>query len=65
MKKNLSESKETPAEELVVIPDECGDSLWDAVLQQEEKKQDAKTSEHAALLLNNIDAAKASTTLQP
>lgn len=27
--------KEIPANEPIVIADECGDSLWDAVLQQE------------------------------
>lgn len=26
-------------EEDVVIPDECGDTLWDKVLEQEEKKK--------------------------
>jgi hypothetical protein len=30
-------------EEDVVLPDECGDTLWDKVLEQEEKKDaDAK-----------------------
>lgn len=27
----------TPAEDPIVLPDECGDTLWDAVLQQEVK----------------------------
>jgi hypothetical protein len=26
-------------DENVVIPDECGDTLWDKVLEQEEKKE--------------------------
>jgi hypothetical protein len=32
-------------DEDVVIPDECGDTLWDKVLEQEEKKE-ADTKEN-------------------
>lgn len=32
MKKRLITEKEKPKTEPIVIPDECGDSLWDAVL---------------------------------
>jgi len=46
MEKDSSKTPETPLtvalqkpeEEEIVIPDECGDSLWDKVLTQEEKK---------------------------
>jgi len=58
MKKNLSELKEISADEPVVIPDECGDTLWDAVLQQDEKITDEETSKNGALLLNRIDTVK-------
>ncbi len=34
MKNNLEKEKSKPAIEPVVIPDECGDSLWDSVLVQ-------------------------------
>jgi hypothetical protein len=33
MKQKLIETK--PKEEVIVIVDECGDSLWDAVLTQQ------------------------------
>lgn len=33
----MKHQEKTPDEELVVLPDECGDTLWDAVLQQEVK----------------------------
>ena len=32
-------------DENVVIPDECGDTLWDKVLEQEEKKNAAASSD--------------------
>lgn len=34
MKKEFITGKEKPGAEPIVIPDECGDSLWDAVLDQ-------------------------------
>jgi fructose-specific phosphotransferase system component IIB len=35
MKNEISNEKERQAEEPIVIADECGDSMWDAVLGQE------------------------------
>lgn len=41
--------------ELIVIPDECGDTLWDAVLQQEANACRIKNiSRNAASLLNKV-----------
>lgn len=61
MKNDLAKEKETPATEPIVIADECGDSMWDAVLQQEVKACEAKTvSKNAASLLNRIDAVQVS-----
>lgn len=58
----IKETIETTAEE-VVIPDECGDTMWDAVLQQEVKTCGARTvSKNAASLLNRIDAVQVSDT---
>jgi hypothetical protein len=34
MEKDLINEKEKPANEPIVITGECGDSMWDAVLQQ-------------------------------
>mgnify|MGYP006915276537 CR=1 FL=1 len=57
MKKELKETEHKPADEPIVIADECGDTLWDAVLQQEVKACDVKNvSNTAASLLNSIDA---------
>jgi hypothetical protein len=58
----IKETNEATTEE-VVIPDECGDTMWDAVLQQEVKTCGAKTaSKNAASLLNRIDAVQVSDT---
>jgi hypothetical protein len=35
---NRGKSDENTAKEIIVIPDECGDTLWDAVLAQNEEK---------------------------
>lgn len=56
MKKILEETENKPADEPIVIADECGDSLWDTVLQQELKTGDVKMSNGATSLLNNVDA---------
>ena len=41
--------------EPVFIPDECGDTLWDEVLQQDVKTCDTKPgSPNAAFLLKNM-----------
>jgi uncharacterized protein with ATP-grasp and redox domains len=59
MKKDLINEKEKPADESIVIADECGDSMWDAVLQQEVKECDVKVvSKNASALLNRIDAVQ-------
>ncbi len=53
LKKDLINEKERPADEPIVIADECGDSMWDAVLQQEVKTCDVKAvSKNASSLLN-------------
>ena len=57
MKNDSTNKKDTVITEEVVIPDECGDTLWDAVLQQEVKSCDVKgNSKNAAPLFNRIDA---------
>ena len=61
MNDNLIHPKDKPADELIVIADECGDSMWDAVLRQEVKADDMKEiSTNASLLLNTINAAQES-----
>lgn len=42
--KAAPENKEQPDEQFV-IPDECGDTLWDAVLKQEEAKENRLKNE--------------------
>jgi hypothetical protein len=62
MKKDLTNEKEKPVAEPIVIADECGDSMWDEVLQQEVKACDVKSiSETAAVLLNRINAVQVPT----
>jgi len=59
MKKDIEQAVKVPANELIVIADECGDTLWDAVLQQEVKSCDVKiVSNTAASLLKSIDAVR-------
>ncbi|HRI21215.1 MAG TPA: hypothetical protein PLA68_09670 [Panacibacter sp.] len=65
MKKDEENEKSKVAEEPVVIPDECGDSMWDEVLQQEVKACDIKTiSKNASSLLNRIVAVQVSDTTE-
>jgi hypothetical protein len=53
--------KEIPANEPIVIADECGDSLWDAVLEQEVKACHVKnTSKVASALLAGIEKIQVS-----
>lgn len=53
LKTDLINEKERSADEPIVIADECGDSMWDAVLQQEVKTCDVKAvSKNASSLLN-------------
>jgi hypothetical protein len=34
MEKDLTKEKDEAAPEEIVIPDECGDTMWDAVLKE-------------------------------
>ena len=53
--------KDKSAGEPLVIADECGDSMWDAVLSQEVKACDMKEiSTNTALLPNSINVAQES-----
>ncbi|HET9058119.1 MAG TPA: hypothetical protein VFN30_14840 [Chitinophagaceae bacterium] len=57
MNKNLNDVKDKSADEPIVIPDECGDTMWDAVLQQKARACDEKTvPESTNSLLYRIDA---------
>ena len=59
MNNHFIHSKDKIADEPIVIADECGDSMWDAVLNQEVKACDVKKiSINASLLLNRINAAQ-------
>lgn len=42
MNENLKSHANNSADEPIVIPDECGDSMWDAVLAQEVKTCNVK-----------------------
>ena len=65
MKKDLISEKEKPANEPIVIADECGDSMWDAVLQQEVKACDVNAvSKNASSLLSIIDTVQVSDTTE-
>jgi hypothetical protein len=56
-------NKEKTGNEPVVIADECGDSMWDVVLQQEvEACEVTDISKHAATLLKRIDTAEVTDT---
>ena len=62
MNNHFIHSKDKTADEPIVIADECGDSMWDAVLNQEVKACDVKKiSINASLLLNRINAAQEAT----
>jgi hypothetical protein len=61
MKKSLRETGKKPADEPIVIADECGDSMWDAVLGQQEKACGVKVvSKNATSLLKSMDVAEMS-----
>lgn len=63
MKKDFVETENEPVDEPIVIADECGDSMWDDVLNQEVKACKVKVvSKSASSLLNSIDAVKVSDT---
>ena len=62
MKKDFVNEENKSKGEPIVIADECGDSMWDAVLNQEVKACDGeKISINASLLLNRINAAQEAT----
>lgn len=44
--------------EKVVIPDECGDTMWDEVLDQDKKNLPAKESKENGHIPDNINDAK-------
>jgi len=59
MKKDFVNEENKSKGKPIVIADECGDSMWDAVLNQEVKACDVKKiSINASLLLNRINAAQ-------
>ena len=59
MKNDTANEKEKMAEEPIVIADECGDSIWDAVLGQEVKAcQIAKAIDNPDTLINKFETEK-------
>ncbi|MES1226864.1 MAG: hypothetical protein ABUT20_65930 [Bacteroidota bacterium] len=65
MKNDWISEKENLVAEPIVIADECGDSMWDAVLQQEMKACDVKAaSKNTSSLLNRIGTAQVSDTTE-
>ncbi len=54
MKRDLTDKKDNPADEPVVIPDECGDTMWDAVLEQDMKGSQTNSSKLSDVLLKEI-----------
>ena len=56
MKNETATEKDKQAEELIVIADECGDSMWDAVLGQEVKVcQIIGVDKNLEVLINRIE----------
>ncbi len=56
MKDDTINEKDKQADEPIVIADECGDSMWDAVLGQEVKAcQVIKADTNLKTLLNRIE----------
>lgn len=58
MKKDLTDKKDNPADEPVVIPDECGDTMWDAVLEQDIKGSQTNSPKRSDTLLKEIHMAQ-------
>lgn len=56
MKEDLTNRKDDPADEPIVIADECGDTMWDAVLEQD-VEPGRTNSPKADALLKEIDVA--------
>ena len=60
MHDNLVHPKDKSADEPIVIADECGDSMWEAVLAQKVKTCDLKEMPgNISLLLNSNKEAQA------
>ena len=56
MKNEIVNKNDKQAEEPIVIADECGDSMWDAVLGQEVKAcQIIEVDKNVEALLNRIE----------
>ena len=55
---NVKYSNTSTVEE-VVLPDECGDSLWDGVLAQKEEPLSANNNYTNGALLNKINDVQA------
>ena len=51
---NIKDSNTSTVEE-IVLPDECGDSLWDGVLAQKEEPLSANNNYAVGALLNKIN----------
>ena len=51
---NVKDSNTCTVEE-IVLPDECGDSLWDGVLAQKEEPLSANNNYAVGALLNKIN----------
>ena len=54
---NIKGRNTFPVEE-IVLPDECGDTLWDDVLAQKEEPLAANNNYTSRVLSNKINAAK-------
>jgi hypothetical protein len=54
MKKDVTDEKDNAADEPVVIPDECGDTMWDAVLEQDMKGSQTNSPKRFDALLKEI-----------
>jgi hypothetical protein len=53
MRNDLINKNEEPATEPIVIADECGDSMWDAVLEEKDKVCEVKGVSKNAFLLHS------------
>jgi hypothetical protein len=54
MEKKLEGKNDKPGIEPTIIPDECGDTLWDAVLEQEIKTCRVDGLKHSEALLKKL-----------
>ena len=57
MKKELVKEDGKPADDIVVIADECGDTLWDAVLEQDDKLM-KRSFKSGVPLFSNVNTAQ-------